>query len=153
MSDTQTGWSWWTSQDAETYTEGPFASRAEAVEAGMNYCMGEHVDERGTRMLRFYITEARQAPLNLGDWIDVDDIIQRAEEQLSESDRTAAECDEGPFFDYPGETFADLEARIKQACTDWQAAHSLIFTCKTFSASRSEETICVPARDDEGEPS
>jgi hypothetical protein len=151
MTGVQGQWQWWISGDAENY-QGPFASREEASAEARGQAMGEHLDERGVTMLRFYITEARQDPLVLADWIDVEEVIDRAEEALVVSDRVGAECDKGPWFDYPAATFADLEARIKQACTDWQTAHGLVFTCRTFSASRNEETILIPAREDEGVP-
>lgn len=144
MTDAPNEWRWWCSSDAETY-QGPHFTREDAIAAGLDYSMGEHRDESGKLMCHFYIAEARQAPLLLSDWIDVERMIIDADETLSESDRTAAECDEGPFFEVSSEQHNDLEARIKAACNEWQKAHALVFTCKTFSDSRNQETILRPA--------
>ena len=45
---------------------------------------------------------------------------------------------------------ADLEARLKRACDEWQAAHGLVFKTYMFTASRKDEYVAALADIDAG---
>jgi hypothetical protein len=128
---TSADWEWWAGQGGEHFTSGPHDSREAAVEAGKEEFPGEPFD----------ICEAKQAPLKLSDWIDVDRIMQDAEDSIDESDRVCSDFDEPPYFPVTPEQEKDLTARIKRACDEWQAAHGLVFTVRTFSDARNHESI------------
>ncbi len=138
-------WEWWASRDAEIYRIGPCKSRdeviAEATHAGEGI---EGTAEDGSHIVTFYIVEAQRGNLRLADWIGAEDALERADESVADSDVTGSEADEPPYFKATPDQEADLAARLRRACDDWQEAHGLTFTCATFSASRNEETITVP---------
>lgn len=136
------GWQWWAGSGDECYTVGPCDSRDDAISEATGECLGEF-EQDGEWKLSFHICEARKDPLNLSDWImDIDELLERAEESVGDSDR-ASEYDDPPYFDCTKEQQADLERRIKLACDDWQKAHGLVFTTWTFSASRNHEQVVV----------
>ncbi|SKA19964.1 hypothetical protein [Consotaella salsifontis] len=137
------GWNWWAGYDEETMLWGPFDTKEEAVNAGREDAGGEFQDADGVWKVGVHVVEARNDPLRLADWIDVECLIERAEEDLSESDRTGYEGDEGPYFECSHEQEVDLASRIKAACDEWQAAHGLVFTCRTSSAMRNDEYVVV----------
>lgn len=139
-----TGWKWWAGTNEEIMTYGPRDTREDAIREAQEDRMGEFQDEDGTWKIGCHVVEARQDPLRLADWIDVDRLLERAEESLADSDRVGAEGDEGPWFECTPEHERDLAERIARACDEWQAAHGLVFTCQTFSASRNAEYVVVP---------
>ncbi len=69
--------------------------------------------------------------------------MQRAEEEIAESDRASVEYDDGPYFDATGEQISDLGRRIGITCDEWQSSHGLKFVPSTFSASRNHEHVVV----------
>lgn len=138
------GWRWWGGYEEEWCVYGPFLTRDEVIAAAQKDRLGEFQAEDGTWMTGIYICEARQDPLRLADWIDAEELLERADDNLVDSDRTGAECDDGPWFEATPEQQRDLVERVKRACDEWQAAHSLVFTSKTFSASRKHEHLVVP---------
>lgn len=90
----------------------------------------------------FYIVEASNPPVMLADWIgDGDDLIDRAHDQLFDSDRISSEHDDGDIFTVTPEQVADLTARIRAACNDWQAAHGLVFTVRSFASMEVAEYV------------
>lgn len=136
------GWGWWHSRHEDSGCSGPHATRDEAIAEAVG--SGDYAEDAGGgRMVHdFWICEARQDPLRLADWVcDGGDMLERAAEFLAASDRTGWEGDDGPWFEASAEQEADLSARIKAACDEWQAAHGLVFTCSTFSAQRNMEPI------------
>jgi hypothetical protein len=128
---TNADWKWWAGQGGEHYTSGPHDNREAAVESGRDEFDGD----------AFEICEAKQDPLKLSDWIDVERLLEDAEEGISDSDRVCADFDEPPFFEINAEQEKDLTERIKRACDEWQAAHGLVFTARTFSNVRNHETF------------
>lgn len=132
-------------------THGPCATRDEAIEDARLDACGEFQDEDGTWKVGVHVVEARQDPLRLADWIDVERMLECAEDQLAESDRVSYEHDDGPWFEATKEQEADIVKRIERACDEWQAAHGLVFTCRTFSASRNHESVVVPHPNDDGD--
>ncbi|WP_097140885.1 hypothetical protein [Rhizobium subbaraonis] len=140
---TEGPWQWWAGSTEEWCTVGPEASREAIIQAAINDCLGEGEDDVGAWTLNFHIVEARQDPLRLADWIESDRLIERAEDNVADSDRAAGEYDDGPFFRVAPEIEKDLEERIKRACDEWQLANGLTFTCRTFSHTRNDEDVVV----------
>lgn len=138
------GWRWWGGYQEEWCVYGPYLTRNEVIVEAQEDALGEFQAEDGTWKIGVFICEARQDPLRLADWINIEDMLERAEAILCDSHRVGSEGDEGPFFDATPEQEIDLTERIKRACDEWQAAHGLVFTCKTFSASRNREHVVVP---------
>lgn len=116
-----------TSEDAEVW-HGSHATREEAIDAG-----------RGESDSDFWVCEALNKPLRLAEWLGIEDLLERAEEIFSDSDR-ATENDD-TVFDATQEQIADFEARIRAACDEWQAAHNLKFTCWSFDWMGKPERI------------
>jgi hypothetical protein len=137
-------WGWWSGTSEEVYTHGPFDTKDEALEAARQDASGEFQAEDGTWLVHVYFCEATNPPLRLADWIGADQLIERAEEEIADSDRTDYEFDEGPFFDVKPDQEKDLITRIEAACDDWQKDHGLIFTCRTFAAVRNNGDIALP---------
>ena len=115
--------------DSESW-HGACATREEAIAEGK----AEHDSS-------FYICSASSPPLRLADWINADQVLEQAEEQLFESDRVASECDDGPWFEVTPDQRRDLVERLQRACDEWQAAHGLVFTCRTFEHMSPPERI------------
>lgn len=123
MSD-HTKWYWARFDDTECWSGG-VPTRDDAVRDGRS----EFDDDVG-----FYITKASNPPVMLADWIgDADDLLTRAEESIMDSDRVSHEHDESGIFAATPEQIADLSARIRAACNEWQASHGLVFTVRTFA--------------------
>lgn len=142
---TDAGWKWFSGTNEEYFAHGPFDTREEAIQAAQEDACGEFQDDDGTWKVGVHLVEARQDPLRLADWIDVQRMMECAEEDLGESDRVCYEFDDDPpYFESTREQQADLERRIKLACDEWQAAHGLTFTVRTFSASRNHDHVVVP---------
>lgn len=147
--DPTTGaWQWWAGSSEEWCTVGPEGTREAIIQAATNDSLGEFEHEGGGWNLSFHIVEARQDPLRLADWIGADQLIERANDDMSDSDRVSSEYDDGPWFECTPEQEKDLEMRIKRACDEWQAAHGLRFSCSTFSHTRNSENIIVELPDD-----
>ncbi|MDI6835412.1 MAG: hypothetical protein QMD99_06825, partial [Rhizobiaceae bacterium] len=140
---TESPWQWWAGENEEWCTVGPENSREEIIQAATGDELGEYQDDGGTWRLSFHIVEARQDPLRLADWIEADELLERAEENFANGDRRADEYDDGPWFECSPEQEKDLAERIKRACDEWQAAHGLVFACSTFSHTRNSEHITV----------
>ena len=117
-------------EDAEAW-HGGFDTRAEAVANG-----DRTYDDY------FFVALGVNPPLRLADWIGADDILERATETLADSDRTTGDEDQD-WFAVTVDQAADLAARLRQACDDWQAAHGLVFTCWCFAAMSPPERIDV----------
>ena len=145
MTIKQGPWQWWAGSNEEWMQHGPFESREDAIAESVSDGTGEFKDEDGSLKLGIHVVEARQDPLRLSEWLELDQLIERAEENLADSDRVASEYDGGPWFEITFEQKTDLEKRIRQACDEWQAAHGLAFKTRRFSASRNSEYLVVPA--------
>jgi len=138
------GWRWFASTDEEWMPYGPRLTREQVIADAESGCAGEFLADDGLWKLAFQIWEARQDPLRLADWFGADRALERAEEQLYDSDRVSPDFEDGPFFDATPEQEADLTERLKRACDEWQVAHGLVFTCQTFSATRRSERVVLP---------
>jgi len=124
---------WYHTQDIEGVWHGKCSTREEAIAEGRSDYDGEG----------FYVVWATNPPIQLGDWVEADRLLERASDVLSDSDRVCYEFDDNtPFICTPDQE-RDLEARIKQACNEWQAAHGLIFTVNTFENVGDREFIAA----------
>lgn len=148
MSDNQftSEWQWWAGGNDEWYSVGPCATREEATEkavakADRNEC---------STLVSVYVCEARQDPLRLADWVGLDYILERADENLCDSDRVGSKYDDGPWFECTKEQEADLIEALKRTCDEWQKRHGLKFTCQTFSHVRNQEFVVIDT-DEENE--
>ena len=127
----QAQWDWYYAAHEEGPYTGPFDSRDDTmVEAQCDYDGGS-----------FWVGEAKNPPVRLADWIGARYILDRADESLYDNDRVSAEFDDSVFACSNKEEEADLIARLKAACDEWQAAHSLVFKTRTFEQMRNVEFI------------
>lgn len=143
------GWNWFAGDGSEVYRVGPCATRDDAIAEAVENQLGADQDEYGGWVAHFDVVEACNDPLRLAVWIDVEAMIERAEERLYDSSRLSSEIDEGTIFDPTPEQTADLQRRIRLACDEWQLAHGLVFTCQTFSAMRNHERLSIRLVDEE----
>jgi hypothetical protein len=123
MTDNDKGWKWYSGQSDEY-----FSDEHETREAAIAALDGE----------RGYICEARQDPLRLADFLpDADGVLAQFDDNAD--DQKGEDGD--PIFGASDEQKADLLARLKIACDDWQDAHSLVFVPWVFSQVRNQEEI------------
>lgn len=139
---TEGAWQWWAGRSEEWFEVGPEATKEAIIQAATNDSLGE-TDDDGSWKLSFHIVEARQDPLRIADWLDLDALIERAEDNVADSDRVASENDDGPWFECSPEQEKDLRQRVAQACDEWQAANGLAFKTATFSHTRNSEHVVV----------
>jgi len=123
-------WYYAESSGAEHW-QGGFATRDEAIANGDGEFDGSD----------FYVVSAKNPPVRLADWVNADDVLGHAADEIYDSDRVCSEFDDGPIFEATPALEADLAARIRQACDEWQKAHGLIFTVRTFSSMGEPERI------------
>lgn len=123
---------WYTSNDVEVWTGGPYESREEA-EAGAK--ANEH------RL----IMQATKTPILVSDYFDQEAFFEAAEESLYD------QCNEDgdPILDFKPEVNADLQARVCKAIDEWQVAHQLSPQPWWFSSS-GEVEIAAWAKAAEG---
>lgn len=141
--EVQGGWQWWGGLHQEVCIYGPCTTREQVIEEAVADGTGEFQAQDGSWKIGVHVCEARKDSLKLSDWIGaIDDILEQADERVSDSDRSS-EHDDLPYFDCTQDQQVDLEARIKAACDEWQAAHGLVFKTWTFSASRKHEHVVV----------
>lgn len=116
------GWKWFSGTNDEYYSDGPFNTRGEAIEA---------LEGEGG-----YIIEARQDPLKLSQHIDFERALEDTEEDFER-----LEEDDSIIFDCTQAQQANLIDRLKTAVNDWQTHHELVFKSVAFTASRNGEFI------------
>lgn len=151
--DSEAGWKWWAGNNDETFSCGPHATRDDAIKDAVKSGMFDHgpgIDGKWRSVI--YLAEARQDCIRIADWIGANHAVNNAECEIADSDRIFSECDPGPIFYCTTEQSADLAARLKSACDEWQAAHGLVFTANTFSAARNHATVVIDLPPDEQDP-
>lgn len=137
------GWKWWAGSSEEWMAIGPCETKEQAIDEAKQDGIGEWKDETGKWFQSFHVVEARQDPLTLSEWVGADWMLERADEQLCDSDRVSCEYDDGPWFECTKDQEDDLIGSVKKAIDDWQDRHGLVFTCTTFSAMRNDEVITL----------
>jgi len=125
-----TKWEWWSGYDGEHYN-GPFGSRAQAI--------AELDGDDG------YIVEARQDPVMLSYFVDAESLIDAANEGAVDCRMTNEDGD--PIFDPSVDDLADLQARLKSACDEWQAVRGLVFVPWAFTEMRNKERVAAEGGD------
>lgn len=137
-------WKWWAGSNEEIFTSGPHDTRDEAIQDALgNEYFNVFVDATGARNAGIHIVEAYIAPLRIADWIGADDIVERAENRISDG-MVFAENDEGPWFETTVEQAEDLEQCLRKAANDWQDRHKLVFATTTFEGQRNSEYLVLP---------
>jgi len=136
------GWQWWAGDNEEMFSVGPYSSKKEAIAEAIGQCTGEFEGDDGKWRLGIHVVEARHDPLRLADWIGADRLLERVEEDIFEND-TAAEDYVGPYVNCTPEQEADLVARVRRVCDDWQAENGVVISMITFTATRNADYIVV----------
>lgn len=129
-------WAWYagTSEDG-VFPIGPHATRDDAIAEAREYGWEQCV-----------VAEATNPPVKLSGYLcDVEDLLERADERLLESDRVNYEFDEDGVFTVTTAQAADLASSLRAAADDWQRRHGLVFKVRTFAAMRSEENVALEA--------
>lgn len=143
----QTEWAWYASDDAENYTVGPEPNRDAIVSAARDEELG-FIEENGKPELRFWIVEARKADLRIADFCLPSDLFEHAEDEADSLDYGGVDQME-EVFTCSQEHQADLKARLRAACEEWQQAHGLSWRSWAFSETRNEETVTIDLTEDE----
>lgn len=99
---------WYTSNDEECWSGGPYDTREEAEVCAKS---DEH------RL----IIQATKCPIRVSKMFDQGSFIEDAEEHLYDL------CNEegDPLLDFKPEVNLDLQARVRAAIDEWQVAHQL----------------------------
>lgn len=117
-------WSWWVGPNQEIYhTE--CGSREEALRIARSEYEGA------------YICEARKDKLELADYFDANDFLERADESAYEESNE----DGDPVFEVAPAQQAFLQEAVRAAIRKWQADHGLTFIPWRFTAVRNEEFV------------
>lgn len=122
-------------EDSESWSGG-FATREEVIAAGMR----DYDDF-------FYICLASNPPVALKDWIV--NPLDAAEDALHDSERVMPDFDDDTIFSVTPAQDSDLLERIRKACDEWQEAHNLVFTVRTFESMDEVERIEIPPGSEE----
>ncbi|PTV94993.1 hypothetical protein C8J27_106263 [Rhodobacter aestuarii] len=141
MPDCPQQWHWYASTDGETYPIGPCTSREAVLTAAVGHDSFE-APSGDTPVATIYVIEARRRDLRIADFIATEQVLELIEE-APPNFLDLHEDDEGPFFDATEVQRADLLARLRQTCDDWQAAHGLTFTTRTFAEVRHAERLQI----------
>ena len=119
---------WYSSNDEEIWTGGPYATRDEAeIEAQAN----------GHRL----ICEAGKTPVRVSKHFDAEYFLERADEDLDDYKGE----DGDPILDFTKEAEVDLQKRVREAIDAWQVAHQLSPTPWMFDFSDAEAAAWTKA--------
>lgn len=135
--DIKSGYQWWAGSSEEHYTEGPFNTRAEAIEAGEEVFYGDD---------GFYIIEASLQDLKLSWYFEARDFIQEVEENRCDDLR----YDDETVFETTNQQECDLEEMVRATIDAWQIKHGLHFGGKAFINERNKEFVPVIAPESAG---
>lgn len=116
-------WKWYAGSNEETFSEGPFDTREQAISA---------LDGYGG-----YVILARRVPQRLSQFFDADTFLENAEDSACDM----ANEDGDPLFDISSDQQADLEARVRAAIEAWQYAHGLTFEPWSFTGTKNLERV------------
>ena len=116
-------WKWYSGSNEETFSDGPFDTREQAIDA---------LDGYGG-----YIVLARKVPQRLSQFFHADTFLENAEDSAYDM----ANEDGDPLFDISSDQQADLEARVRAAIEAWQYAHNLTFMPWAFNGTKNLERI------------
>ncbi|QEU08201.1 hypothetical protein [Paracoccus yeei] len=125
---------WYSSNDEEVWSGGPYETRKEAEQEAK---ASEH------RL----IMQATKWPIRVSRFFDQADFIERAEESLYD----IANEDGDPILDFTPEVNLDLQARVRAAIDEWQVAHQLSPVAWRFDTSGDVE-IAAWAKSEGSQP-
>jgi len=112
---------WWYGPNEELFTEGPFDTRDAAVDFALSNDGG-------------VVVEARKSEVSLSSYIDVDDILEQAEERSADDHGWMEDCN--PLFDLSSDDINSLERYMRGAVDKWQSDRELTFVPRVFSEVR-----------------
>ncbi len=121
----ETNWKWYVGYSEEEFTSGPYDTRDEAVQIARDEYEGG------------WIIEAHKSPLSLAAHFDVEDFLERAEEEVCEYSNPDGET----IFDVTELQRNDLKLRVMQTIEQWQIDHNLKFEPWVFTGQRNLEFI------------
>lgn len=131
-------WQWWAGDNEERYSVGPCATREEAIAEAIDADIGLEEAADGP-VNHLCLCEALIfPPQRLADYLDLERIIERAEEKADDKGLIDHEGDHR-LFAASDDQLNDLAERLKRACDEWQQAHGLVFESLGFQCVRNEE--------------
>lgn len=144
-------WYWWVSSDEEIY-HGPYDSREEAIEVATGDEVGFCDWEEGVPAHHsFYLMEAYQQPLQLADYIDVGDMLERWHDY--DWEEMGDPNGDGNIVEHvTSAQWDDLQVRLRAAASAWQAEHAIVIKPWAFKGQRNQEhvRIEIPAEAETG---
>lgn len=123
MSGSEKTWSWYAGRDEETFEEGPFATRQEAIDAGFENLCDD--DESG-----FYIVEAVAGKLRT-DVFDGDQVVNIINDRNED-----ARVDEGVMDVVGALELNELVAELNKTVKAWADKHNIHKHVWTFAGMR-----------------
>lgn len=134
-------YAWYASANEEDYAIGPCETREEAIEEAISQCLGEY-EENGEYHYSFHVAECQETNIDLANFFDVSDWLERAAEDMDEN-----ECGSDMYGkNHPINTISDdqekdLDACIKAAIREWQKRNNLPLRSYWFSHVRNSEHV------------
>ena len=133
-------WQWWAGENEDRYSTGPCATREEAIAEALDNDVGFEESADGS-INRLHLCEALMLPPSrLADYLDLVNIIERADEKADDAGLIDPDGDQN-FFNSSEDQFEDLRCRLKRACDEWQQAHGLVFQSLLFKKARNAEFV------------
>jgi len=123
------GWQWWVGRDEEVFTYGPMETRDEAIQVGKSDLNGE-----------FFLVEARQDNIELSDWFDVVDLLDKLDDLLYEQD-LGGPNGEISTYNVTRDQQNDLQVIIRSAIATWQTKHGIVIKPWRFTGKRNLESF------------
>lgn len=133
---TEENWKWYSGDNDESYSYGPFDNREEAIDEAR----GGYGDDVG-----IFVIAAIKGEIRLRDYIGASHILEEAEERAYDMRNPDGDNN---IFDVTREQEKDLAVMLKTACDAWQIKHGLRFAPWFFTATRNEEFISPEAERD-----
>ncbi len=140
---------WWTGDNDERYSVGPYATRQEAIDEAIAQCVYQELDpeppEHPNWRIAIYVCEA-DSPELLDMEVDADDVLERLEGHYEWGDP-----DGDPIFTNVTRPMTDdLTRRLTEAFRAWVTEHNLALHYSAFQATRHKECIELPYPKDNG---
>ncbi|MBM7328754.1 hypothetical protein JS562_37685 [Agrobacterium sp. S2] len=129
---TEKNWKWYSGDNNESYSFGPFDTREEAIAEAR----GQNGDDVGV-----HVAEAYKEPLKLSSYLSrhmIEIILEHAEDCVAD---LGDEYGDHVTFDLSDEEAKDLRNMLSSATDAWQEKHGLKFTTWCFTDTRNEEFI------------
>lgn len=131
-----TDFKWYAGSNGEYYEVGPCESKDEAINEAL---ASEYYEEVDDGMVQIHVCEASKYAPYLADWIDFENLLEGAEDNIAQSDRVS-EWDDDLIFDLTSDQIASLQLAIHK----WQDESGIGFRVNTFGQVRNEEVVEYP---------